>query len=392
MITSCFTDYEGALMHDKLRIIQVTPYFGNLQYGGTERFVMGLSEQIVKRGHHVDVFTTKNSKKVPYQEYYLNLTVHRFYSPWDVFGVNPACIMIHKLLKNKDIDVIHIHSHIYFTSIQAAFTKLIKGIPILLHIHGGVGRPPYKTSFTRDFTKMFFDYTLGKFVLSQADLIVSVSEKDIHNLSKIHGISKSKLILINNAIDMNKFPKVNPKLGDQFIISYIGDLEAWKGIIFYAKVVKSLLKKYKHTHFWFIGDGLLYNKLVNYFKNETRVKFFGKVHHNVIPKLLAETNVLVQPSYWEGSPTSIIEALSMGIPVVAANVGDIPRLLRFGKAGTLFMTGNEKDLIEKLDLAINSYDDLIKKVKAYRDCIRNSHDLTKIATKILKIYYSLVKR
>ena len=379
-------------MHDKLRIIQVTPYFGDLQYGGTERFVMGLSEELTKRGHHVDVFTTKNSKKIPYKEYYLNLTVHRFYSPWDVFGVNPACIMIHKLLKSRNIDVIHIHSHIYFTSVQAALVKLLKGVPVLLHIHGGVGRPPYKTSFTRDFAKIFFDYTLGKFVLSQADLIASVSAKDIHNLTKVHGVLKPKIILINNAIDMRKFPEVEPKVRDEFVISYIGDLETWKGAIFYAKVVKHLLKKYTHICFWFIGNGSLYNRLVNYFKNEARVTFYGKVHHNIIPQLLSETNILVQPSYWEGSPTSVIEALSMGIPVIAADVGDIPRLLKYGKAGMLFKSGNKKDLIEKLEFGINCYDDLIKKAKTYRESVRKSHDLANVVSRILRIYHSLAKQ
>jgi len=52
-----------------LRIVQVTPFFGYRQYGGTERFVMNLSEELADRGHHIDVFSTKHSTEIPYQEY-----------------------------------------------------------------------------------------------------------------------------------------------------------------------------------------------------------------------------------------------------------------------------------------------------------------------------------
>ncbi|MCK4973518.1 MAG: glycosyltransferase, partial [Candidatus Heimdallarchaeota archaeon] len=123
---------------DSLRIVQVTPFFGSKSYGGTERYVNYLSKELASRGHHIDVFTTKKSTKVPYQSYYDNMTVHRFFSPMDIFGINPACIMLHQLMKIKNIDVFHVHSYIYFTTIQAAITKLFRRMPLLLHIHGGV--------------------------------------------------------------------------------------------------------------------------------------------------------------------------------------------------------------------------------------------------------------
>ena len=111
---------------ESLRILQVTPFFGSKSYGGTERYVSHLSEELVKRGHHLDIFTTKKSTEIPYQTYYENMTIHRFYSPWNVFGINPACFMLHKMLQLDDVDIFHVHSYIYFTTIQAAITKLIK--------------------------------------------------------------------------------------------------------------------------------------------------------------------------------------------------------------------------------------------------------------------------
>ena len=230
---------------DPLKIVQVTPYFGSRSYGGTERYVSNLSNELANRGHHIDVFTTKNSTKIPYQSYYQNITVHRFYSPWNVFGINPACFMLHKMLQLKDVDVFHVHSYIYFTTIQAAITKLLKRIPMLLHIHGGVGRPPYKTGFLKEFAKVFFDYTLGKFVLSQADVIASVSLQDSKLLEQTIHSNLDRIIIINNAINPEHFPEVTPKLQKELVVTYIGDLELWKGIPYYTRVIDKIIEK-KH--------------------------------------------------------------------------------------------------------------------------------------------------
>jgi len=181
---------------ESLRIVQVTPFFGSKSYGGTERYVSHLSKELAKRGHHIDVFTTKKSSKIPYQSYYMNMTIHRFFSPWDVFGINPACMMLHKLLKVQDVDVFHVHSFIYFTTIQAAIAKLFRRIPMLLHIHGGVGSPPYRTGFIKEFAKKFYDITLGRFVLSQADIIALVSTYDADLLYNTIHRRKEKIMIV----------------------------------------------------------------------------------------------------------------------------------------------------------------------------------------------------
>lgn len=372
-----------------LRIVQVTPFFGYRQYGGTERFVMNLSEELADRGHHIDVFSTKHSTEIPYQEYYKNLTIHRFYSPVNVFGINPACIMLHKLLKVKEIDVFHVHSYIYFTSIQVALAKLFKRIPILLHIHGGVGRPPYKTSMLRHFAKLFYDQTFGSFVLHQSDIIASVSSYDAEILKNSAPKKRDSIFIINNAINVENFPEVTPSVQGDFVVSYIGDLEPWKGVVYYARVIKEVLKKNYKVVFWFIGNGSLSSSLQDFFEGQQRVRFFGTVDHKTIPSLLSKTNLLVHPSYWEGSPTTIIEAMSMGIPIIGSKVGDIPRLLKYGKAGTLFVAGNEIQLREKIEEAITNYDEILSTAQKYRKGFREDFSLKVVTDKIEKFYYKL---
>ncbi|MHA1347227.1 MAG: glycosyltransferase family 4 protein [Candidatus Heimdallarchaeaceae archaeon] len=377
---------------DSLKIVQVTPFFGSKSYGGTERYVNYLSKELASRGHHIDVFTTKKSTKVPYQSYYDNMTVHRFFSPMDIFGINPACIMLHQLMKIKNIDVFHVHSYIYFTTIQAAITKLFRRIPLLLHIHGGVGRPPYKTGFVKEFAKMFFDYTLGRFVLSQADLIASVSQYDKELLKDSLHAKPERLTLVNNAIDTTLFPEVKPVQNKRITISYVGDLEPWKGISYYSEVITNILKQRTDIVFWFIGQGSLYPILKKKFENEDRVKLFGSVDHIEIPSLLEKTNFLILPSFWEGSPTVIIEAMAMGIPVIGSNVGDIPRLLNNGEDGTLFEVGNTTSLEKTIIDSVDNYDNCVKKALKARKRIRADFSFLSVTNQIEKLFYKLANK
>ncbi|MFW9851913.1 MAG: glycosyltransferase family 4 protein [Candidatus Thorarchaeota archaeon] len=374
---------------DPLHIVQVTPFFDSKTYGGTERYVSYLSKELVKKGHYIDVFTTKKSTEVPYQSYYKNMTIHRFFSPWDVFGINPACIMLHKLLKIQNVDVFHVHSFIYFTTIQAAIAKMFRSIPTLLHIHGGVGSPPYRTGFVKEFAKKFYDITLGRFVLSQADIIASVSAYDAELLENTIHRRKERIMIVNNAINLEIFPEVEPAINDNQIITYIGDLEPWKGIGYYIDVIKTLLKKTKNLSFWFIGFGSLYSELQEVFKKEKRVKIYGAVKHSTIPALLSKTNALVLPSFWEGSPTIIIEAMAMGIPVIASNIGDIPRLLKNGEDGILFEVGNPKSLEIAITNMMENYSVYVKKAQKARKRIRKEFSFQHVTNQIERIYYKL---
>lgn len=377
---------------ESLNIVQVTPFFESKSYGGTERYVSHLAWELVKRGHHLDIFTTKKSTKTPYNTYYENMTVHRFYSPWNVFGINPACFMLHKMLELHNVDVFHVHSYIYFTTIQAALTKLFRQIPMLLHVHGGVGRPPYKTGFLKEFAKLFFDYTLGRFVISQADMIASVSNYDANLLKRTIHANPERIVIINNAIDPELFTEINPIISNECVVTFIGDLEPWKGIPYYARVVKRLLKRTTKVVFWFIGYGSLYDSLKMKFENEKRVKMFGAIEHSKVPEILSKTNILVQPSFWEGSPTTIIEAMAMGIPVIGAEIGDIPRLLENGKNGLLFKAGDERDLETLVLEAIENYDQMVKNAQEARPRIRKDFSFVNITDKIEKLYFHLVSQ
>jgi glycosyltransferase involved in cell wall biosynthesis len=75
-----------------------------------------------------------------------------------------------------------------------------------------------------------------------------------------------------------------------------------------------------------------------------RVAFLGLVTGDQLPELLAGTDVMVLPSYWEGLPVSLIEGLSAGKPIVASDAGGNPELVRHGENGLIFAAGDVEAL------------------------------------------------
>ena len=128
------------------------------------------------------------------------------------------------------------------------------------------------------------------------------------------------------------------------------------------------------------------------FRNEKRVKLYGSIDHLKIPEVLAKSNILVLPSYWEGSPTTIIEAMAMGVPVIASNIGDISRLLNKGKTGTLFDVGKSESLEKAILTVMKDYEYKVSIALKARKKIRSEFSFQSVTDQIEQIYYDLANR
>lgn len=176
--------------------------------------------------------------------------------------------------------------------------------------------------------------------------------------SRLEGASGTKSRVIENGIDLDQtlkkagsFPEPVCKRGIRHI-GFLGRLVPVKRPDILLKIVKQTAHRDKLPYvFHVIGDGPLFDE----FQTATARKGLSKhiVMHgfcaNPLP-LLATMDCLLITSDHEGLPTNLLEAMCLGIPVIAHAVGEIPRVLEFGKLGTL---------IESQD--VNSYSDALKK-------------------------------
>lgn len=323
-----------------MRITHVCPCVGE-QMGGSERYVSNLSS-LQSRKFDVHIHTTTSNIGKAGITITNGITYHRYYSPATVWNINPLSFMLRGLM-GSDSDIFHVHSYLYFSSNQAVLAKLMMKKKSILQIHGGIGLPPYRTSLTKKVAKQIYDRTLGRFTIDYSDIVASVSRTDLLDLAQRFGVSESKLRYLQNAVDTRLFtPTKHHTESRQKTVLFIGDLEPWKGI---GLLIEWLGQNDGwdgiEVKFRFVGQGSLQpqllalrQKLMSY-DNGTSIEVLGPLKHHEIPSILQKADALILPSYWEGMPTVVLEAMASGVPVISTRVGDIPSLIKDGEDGIL---------------------------------------------------------
>ena len=121
------------------------------------------------------------------------------------------------------------------------------------------------------------------------------------------------------------------------LVLFVGRLDPQKGIVELLKAFDSLVSRRPNLRLVYVGDGPADEHLRNVardFALEDRILLAGACPSQKVAQWLAAANVLALPSYAEGCPNVVIEALNCGRPVIATNVGGIPELVN-EKSGIL---------------------------------------------------------
>ena len=195
---------------------------------------------------------------------------------------------------------------------------------------------------------------------------------------------KNKVSLIYNGI--SEIPKLDEKKTSNKNIITVANLSDRKGYQEYINAISIVIKIEPESQFLFIGkdnlNGEIQRLIINK-KLENNVKYLGfkeKINH-----LLEESAIFVLPSlYGEGCPTSILEAFSFSLPVVAYNIDGIPELVTHDVDGLLYDVGDIHALAQGIislllnpkkskEMGISGY----QKVKDYfllDDMLKNHND------------------
>ena len=166
---------------------------------------------------------------------------------------------------------------------------------------------------------------------------VSLSEKIRLSVEAVYKIPLEKIPVVYNGVDLSEcMEKQSYELGDTIKILHIGRFEAQKNHIGLLEAFQLFQKKYPNSLLRLIGEGDLRDEIERYVKENglsEKVCLLGK-QANVHP-YLTDADMFILPSYYEGVPMTIIEAMGTGLPIVATNVGGIPDLLSDGKTAIL---------------------------------------------------------
>lgn len=244
------------------------------------------------------------------------------------------------LIKQQDILHVHMSADNSFyrkaVFIRRAYKEKKK---IIIHMHGSTFDLFYKERCNEMQKKEVRE------IFGMADKVIALSEDWKEFLSKFL-CEADKIEVIYNAV---KMPESYQKDYANQKMLFLGILGKRKGTYDLIEVLPEVFEKYPQAHIYFGGDGeraeteeLCIKKGI-----AEQVTFLGWVRGEEKKKWLKECSMYVLPTYHEGMPMSILEAMSYGMAVVSTYAGGIPHLIQNEENGLLCEAGDKEALREK---------------------------------------------
>jgi len=365
----------------------VTPCYYPVK-GGTETVVRNLSIGLNKMGVHVDVMTFNmdrkwNPKWKGKTEKIDGITVFKIpalnwlpNSPRINLGVNLIPGRFTNLLKRYD--VIHFHEVRDFSfPLFSFFTRK----PKLLHVHGII-------------TDYFRRYHLSRIILKHVtDFYISISkqmEKDLLEL----GIAKDKIIYLPNGVNTKLFSPIGKK--EDNLLLFVGRITFNKGLHI---LLESLHHLEEPVHLVIIGPGdwnlKYYQHMLKLMEMENRkgmhqITYLGALDRADIVKWYQKASIFILPSFAEGFPVVILEALSCETPVIATPIGGIPEVIRNHENGILVPPNNSVSLAKAIQFLLENKQIRTRFGREGRKCVIKNHSLEAVAKKLRRIYKQLI--
>lgn len=184
---------------------------------------------------------------------------------------------------------------------------------------------------------------------------------------------------------------------EEFDLCFIGMYNKGKRLLNLIKAVDQLKLNHPDISLAVVGssrDKNYDNTIQDYVKNKkisNYVKFFGQLEQKEVAKIIAKTKILVVPSIQETAPMVIAEAMALGKPVVATNVGGIKYMLRDKETGFLIPPDNISKIVEKTDLLLKDKNLRLKMGEKAKEIALNTFHPDSVAKKTYLVYKQILE-
>lgn len=368
-----------------MKILQLISSEG---FYGAENVVAALTRDLQQRGHSVilgvfeNTHVSPNSVAAQFESRGLQVTRILCRRRFDPAGIKK----IREIVRTQNIELVH--SHGYKSDIYAWLAARRAGLPLLATSH----------LWTRQTAAVRFYEFLDARVLRTFDAAVAVSDRIAADLCHAH-VPGQKIRIIDNGIDLHPFdsavPVLKPELsvGDRLLIGTVGRLVSQKGMPFFLQAAQHLLKQFSNLQFVLVGDGPERAKLEQMAKDldlGTKVSFTGA--RSDMANVYASLNIFVLASISEGLPMALLEAMASGVPVVATEVGAIPKVIVPGKNGMLVHPGDAAELAQAIACYVR---DPVLRDRLSRNARRDVHE--RFSSQVMtenycKLYEQLIEK
>lgn len=363
-------------MKRKLKIAQIAPLWISIppeKYGGIERIVHYLTEELVRRGHQVTLFASGDSKTKAkltsvYPQGLLKDNIRWIDPLWNLENLARV------FSQAKDFDIIHSHLDLW-----TLFFQNLTKTPVVHTFHNRLNissiTNPKRIPDRLKIFELHKKNTYGCFI--------SKSQRELCS------IKFQNNWIVYNGIDLSLY-KFNPRPKDHFV--WIARVDPYKGI-------ENAIEAAERTGIKLVLAGRIDSWRKSYFEKKIKphlgrkIKYLGQLSQDELCEFYGNAKATLYPIEWE-EPFGLVvtESMACGTPVIAFDKGSMSEVIKNGTSGFIvpFHDQKGKKNIDGLVEAIKKIDQIKR-----RDCqkwVKENFSFQRMVDNYEKIYYQLVKK
>lgn len=359
--------------------------------GNTEWFHIALRIPLLKafvaKGLRVILFLQEDSEKTKcmLREYGIDYRLVN-YKPTNMspFANVSYCKLLYKNLKEVKPDMIYCYN--IKAVIYGSIIGRILGIRKIFSMITGMGYIYTGNGLKRRLVRLFtsFLYRIG---INNNQAVFILNSDDIHYFTHKLGLKASKAVrLYGSGVDIDFFKPMPVEFsGVRFLL--VARLLKEKGIMEYVEAAREVKALHPEVCFQLLGPlhsnpASLQKEDIDTLQEEDVMEYLGE--QGDVRPFIANSSVFVLPSYREGTPRSVLEAMSMGKPIITTNAPGCKETVLDGRNGILVPVANVRSLKDAMLYFIENPEQITLKGKESRAIAEELYDVRKVNNTIMR--------
>ncbi|ESP86903.1 glycosyltransferase family 4 protein [Candidatus Halobonum tyrrellensis] len=356
---------------------------------GIGYYTYNLAQQLLDRGHEVTVITRGSTRRERFT--YDGIRVVKLpFLPVYPFHVDVHGWFVRRALSEMEsqFDLVHLHSPLtppIDTSLPVVATVHTSVVEDTRQMQDGTLRELYQKAVAWASSRRIIDSQCRT-----ADRVTTVAYSVADELADYYGVDDA--LVLGNAVNLAEFDSLPTVDTDDPFVLYVGRLDNRKGVPDFLEAAERVSRTHD-VGFKLVGQGPLEEKLRRKADDlgiADRTEFLGYTERDRLLQLFGEATVFVLPSHYEGLPTTLLEAMASGTPVVATAVSGVPDVVDDGENGLLVPPREPTRIADSVSRLLDDPELSERLSRAGRETIEREYTWESIGREFESLYATLV--